>query len=154
MQQWKILEERDQEQESIRDKTIIHLLNFINSLTRKNHEVLLGTDANEPNILYNNGVSQLLQHTKLIEIINENHELCKVPNTYIRGHHRIDYFFCTYYISSFINRSSITSFNKVTPSDHRGVFIDLHLQDFLKNSYALTSKASYPTLQSTNEKAL
>ena len=46
-QQWQILEERDQEQEDIRQKTIIDLSNFINSLTQKHHEVLLGIDANE-----------------------------------------------------------------------------------------------------------
>ena len=152
MQQWQILEERDQEQEIIRNKKIIDLSNFINFLTRKNHDVLLGINANEPNILYHNGVSQLLQRTKLIDIIDENNGLCKVPNTYIRGRHRIDYFFCADYISSFIDRCGIASFNEVTSFDHRGVFIDLRLQDFLKKSYASISKASSRTFQSTNTK--
>ena len=80
MQQWQILEERDQEQEIIRNKKIIDLSNFINSLTRKKHEVLLGIDENEPSILYNNGVSQLVQRTNLIDIIDENHGLYKIPN--------------------------------------------------------------------------
>ena len=44
-------------------KTIIDLSDFINSLTRQHHEVILGIDANESNILYNNGVSQLLHCT-------------------------------------------------------------------------------------------
>ena len=43
-------------------------------------------------ILYNNEVSQLLQRTKLIDIIDEFHGLYKVPNTYIGGRHRIDFF--------------------------------------------------------------
>ena len=50
-QQWQIIEERDQEQEDIRNKTIIDLSNFINALTQKHHEVLLGIDTNELNIL-------------------------------------------------------------------------------------------------------
>ena len=56
-QQWQTLEERDQEHKDTRQKIIIYLSNFITSLTRKHHEVILGIDVNEPNILYNNGVS-------------------------------------------------------------------------------------------------
>ena len=80
-QQWQIFEERNQEHEDIRNKTIIDLSNFIDSLTNKHHELLLGIDSNEPNILYNNGVSQLLQRTKLIDFIDEFHGLYKVSNT-------------------------------------------------------------------------
>ena len=109
-------------------------------------------DTNEPNILFNNSISQLLQRTNLIDIIDEVHGLYKVPNTYISGSHRIDFFLATKYISTFIDRSGITSFNEVTTSDHRGKFINLHLRDFLKNSYASISNASSRTLQSTNTK--
>ena len=102
--------------------------------SHKNYEVLLGIDANEPNIIYNNGISQLLQRTKLIDIIDEFHGLYKVSNTYIRGHHRIYFFLATKYISIFIDISGITSFNEVTTSDYRRKFIDLRLRDFLKKS--------------------
>ena len=112
----------------------------------------MGIDANEPNILYNNGVSQFLQRTKLIDIIDEVHGLYKVPNTYLRGRHRIDFFLATKYISTFIDRSGVTSFNEVTTSDHRGKIIDLRLRDYLKNSYASISNASSRTLQSKNTK--
>ena len=57
--------------------------------------MLLSIDANEPNILYNNGVLQLLQRTELIEVIDEFHRLYKVTNTYIQGRHRIDFFLST-----------------------------------------------------------
>ena len=50
---------------------------------KKNYEGLLSIDANEPNILHNNGVSQFLQHTKLIDIIDKNYRLYKVLNTHI-----------------------------------------------------------------------
>ena len=121
---------------------------------KKHHEVLLNIDANEPNILYNNGVSQLLQRTKSIDIIDEVHGLYKVPNTYLRGRHRIDFFLATKYISTFIDRSGITSFNEATTSDHCRKFVDLRLRDFLKNSYASISNASSRTLQSTNTKSV
>lgn len=107
---------------------------------KKKYEVLLSIDANEHSILHNNGVSKFLQHTKLIDIIDKNYRLYKASNTLIRGRHRIDYFFCIDWISSFIDRSVITSFNEITSSDHRGIFLDLRLQDFPKNSYSSISK--------------
>ena len=113
---------------------------------KKKYEVPLGIDANEPSILHNNGLSQFLQHTKLIDIIDKNYRLYKVSNTHIRGRHRIDYFFCIDQISSFIDRSVIPSFNEITSSDHRGIFLDLRLQDFPKNSYSSISKAFSRTL--------
>ena len=94
------------------DKKIIDLSNFITFLTSKHYEVILGIDANEPNILYNNGVSQLLQRIKLIDIIDEVHGLYKVPNTYIRGRNRFDFLISTEYIYTFIVRSGITQFNE------------------------------------------
>ena len=121
----------------------IDLSNFIPSLTRKYYKVILSIDANELNILYNNGVYQLLQCTELIDIIDEVHGVYKIPKTHIRGRHRIAFLLST---------GGITSFNEVTTSIHRGKFIDLHLKDFLKNSYASLSKASSRTLQSTNTK--
>ena len=63
-------------------------------LKRKKHEVILGINANEPNTLYNNRVSQLLHRTKLIDIIDYKHGPYKEPNTYVRERHRSDYIFC------------------------------------------------------------
>ena len=130
------------------------LSNFINALTPKDHEVLLGIDANETNILYNNGVSQLLQRKKLIDITNEVPGIYKVPNTYISERHCIDFFLASKYISTFIDRSGITSFNEVTTSDHRGIVFDLRLRDFLKNSYVSISNASSRTLKYINTKSV
>ena len=102
----------------------------------------MGIDSSEPNILYNNGISQILQRTKIIDIIDDFHGLYTVSNTYISGRHRINFFFATKYISTIIDRSGINTFNEVTTSDHRGKFIDLRLCDFLKNAYASISNAS------------
>ena len=86
-----MFKERNQIHEDIRHKTIIDLSNFINSVTQH----FLDIDANKPNKLYNNGVSQLLQRTQLIDTIDEFHWLYKVHNTYIRGRYRIDFFLST-----------------------------------------------------------
>ena len=41
-QKWQILEERDQEHEDIRNKTIIDLSNLINALTQKTSRSIIG----------------------------------------------------------------------------------------------------------------
>ena len=86
---------------------------------KQNDEVILGINTNKPNILYNYGVSQILQRTNLIDIFDHKQGTYNEPNTHIRRRHRIDYIFCTEYISSFIDRSGHISFNEVTTSDHR-----------------------------------
>ena len=103
----------------IRYQTIIKLSKFIDSIKKENDEVTLGINTNEPNILYNYGVSQILQRTNLIDIFDHKQGTYNEPNTHIRRRHRIDYIFCTEYISSFIDRSGHISFNEVTISDHR-----------------------------------
>ena len=133
---------------------MINLSNFINSLTTKSHEVLLGIDTNAPNILYNNEVQQLLQHTKLIDVIDHNHEIYKVPSTCLKGIYRTVYYFCTECISTFIDRSRITPFNEVTTSDHRRFFLDIRLRNFFKNLYTSISSYSFTTLQPINTQSV
>ena len=62
------------------------------------------------------------------------------------------FLFCSehIYIYIFIDKIGITPFNEITPSDHRGSFLDLRLKSFLKKSYiALPDHSSRP-LQSSN----
>ena len=66
-----------------------------------------------------------------MDIISQNHGICKEPNTYMRGRQRIA-FFCSEYIYTFLDKYGITPFNEVTSSDHRGLFLDLKLKAFLK----------------------
>lgn len=85
----------------------------------------------------------------LLDIVAHKYDIYKEPNTDKRGHHRIDYIFCTEYIYSIINRCGITFFNEEISSDHRELFIDLRLQDFL-NSYLSITNSYSRKIQSTN----
>ena len=74
---------------------ITDLADFINNLTKKQHEIIIGIDANEANDQPRNGVDKLLQLTKLIDVISQQHGIRKEPNTHIRGYTRIDFLFCS-----------------------------------------------------------
>ena len=129
---------------------ITDFADFINNLTTKQHEIIIGIDANEANDKPKNGVDKLLQLTKLIDVINQKHGIRKEPNTHIRGCKRIDFLFCSEHMSTFIDKRDITPFIEIKSSDHRGSFLDLRLEAILKQSYiALPDHSSRP-LQSSN----
>ena len=54
---------------------ILDLYDFIDSLIKKKHELILCIDVNELNNKSNNGVSQLMQLINLIDIIDQKHDL-------------------------------------------------------------------------------
>ena len=129
---------------------ITDLADFITNLIKKQHEIIVGIDSNEANDQPKNRVDKLFQLTKLIDVISQQHGIRKEPNTHIRGRKRIDFLFYSKHIYTFIDKSGITPFNKITTSDHRGLFLDLRLKSFLKKSYiALPDHSSQP-LQSSN----
>ena len=151
-QQWQRLEEQNLEDTNIRDLMINDLAEFIIILLNKKHEIIVGIDANEANDQPKNGVDKLLQLTKLIDVISQQHGIRKEHNTHIRGRKRIEFLLCSEHIYTFIDKSGITPFNEITSFDHRGFFLDLRLKAFLKKSYiALPDHSSRP-LQSSNKK--
>ena len=129
---------------------ITDFADFINNLTTKQHEIIIGINANEANYKQKNGVDKFLQLTKLIDVISQQHGIRKEPNNHIRGRKRIDFLFCSEHISTFIDKSGITPFNEITTSDHRGTFLDLRLQAFLKKPYIALPDNSFRPLQSSN----
>ena len=151
-QHWQRLEEENLKDTNIRDLMINDLAEFISILLSKKHEIIVGIDANEANNQPKNCVDKLLQLTKLIDVISQQHGIRKGPNTHIRGRKHIEFFLCSEHIYTFIDKSGITPFNEITSSDHRGFFLDLRLKAFLKNAYfALPDHSSRP-LQSSNTK--
>ena len=130
MQWYKILEEWEQKK-NIRNKTIIDVSNFIYYLKRIIMKYYwVSTQMSSIYCTQWNITSPSTHQT------NWHHQSeprnYEVPSTYLRGHHRIDYYFCTQYISLFIGKSGITSFNEITTSDNRGIFLNIRRWDFLK----------------------
>ena len=113
------------------------LTEFIIILLNKKHEIIVGIDANEANDQPKNGVDKLLQLTKLINVISQQHGIRKEPNTHIRGRKRIEFLLCSEHIYTFIDKSGITPFNEITSFDHRGFFLTYDQKHSLKTLTSL-----------------
>ena len=133
---------------------IIDLARFINDLQQQKHEIIMETDANELNDQLKNGVAKLLHLTNIIDVISQKHGTKKEPNTYLGGSKRIYFIFCSDYLSIFLDKYSITPFNEVISSDYRGLFLDLILTSFLKNSYISLPDHTLHSLKSSNAQSM
>ena len=125
IQQWTMLHDK-LEKKSIASLIITHLEIFIIKLTKLNHEVLIGIDANEAFTSNSGDIARLCKTYQLIDPASTKHGSKGEHNTYARGLDRIDYnFLHTHHIqvhkkmrdsSIFIN-SYIRSFNTTRPSN-------------------------------------
>ena len=100
---------------------------FIKTLATKRQEVILCIDANEEFDTGGKGITKLVSYCNLIDPIAQAHGYINEPETYIRGKERIDFIFCTLNNAAFITACGITSYDAVTPSYHRGEFLDIKL---------------------------
>ena len=107
------------------------LIIFIMKLQVENHEVVLNIDANEP---FDSGkvrVGKLISMTKIVDPIACTHGSNNIPNMHQRGTKRIDFTFISPKIYKYLRACGITPFHQVSPSDHRGSFIDVDFIAYL-----------------------
>ena len=89
----------------------------------------------------------------LTDPIFNKHDSHLEPNSYKRGSSRIDYAFCTPHIEKFIIRCGITPFDFFTSSDHRGLYLNINIFSYLKDSSTTPPTPESRLLVSTNPKA-
>ena len=63
------------------------------------------------------------------------------PFTYKNGSKRIDFTFCTQIIDTYITRCGILPFDTISPTPHRGIYLDINILDFLKDKIHLPTPA-------------
>ena len=129
------MEEREDTTIDVRKQMTKDLATFIQTLATKRQEVILCIDANEEFDTGGKGIAKLIFYCNLIDSIAQAHGYINEPETYIRGKDRIDFIFRTLNIVGFVTACGITSYDEVAPSDHRGEFLDIRLQQFLANSF-------------------
>ena len=151
-QQWGILEEKGKKQIAIRAKMIDDLIIYIMKLQADNHEVALNIDTNKSFDLEKGGLAKLISMNKLVDPIACTHGSKHIPNTDQRGTKRIYFIFVSQKLYKYIQACGITPFNQVSPSDHRGSFIDLHLIAYLQNTFQNIIDASSRLFQSNDIK--
>ena len=99
------------------DKDLKH---FIKSHTTQLHEVMLSINTNEDFDPGGGEIATLVSKCHLIDPIAQLHGYTIEPETYIRGTDRIYFIFCTLTIAAFVTTYSITTYDEIAPSDHRG----------------------------------
>ena len=129
-----MLEELGQESTDIREKMITGLIKFTNKLISENNETILFIDANEP-LTPGSGIEKLCQNTNMIDPIYCSTRIKKIPNNHQSGSQRIDFCLYTDQINNFITKSAITPFNFFSSPDHRGSYIDIQLELFIRDSF-------------------
>ena len=111
------------------------LIKLIMKLQAENHEVVLNIDVNESFDSGKGGVAKLISITKLIDPIACTHGSKNIPNTHQRGTKIIDFIFISPKLYKYQRACGITQFNQVSPSDHRGSFIDVDLIAYQQNKF-------------------
>ena len=115
------------------DNTITDLQVFINSQRNNRTETILSMDANETANCKNSTIIKLCRICKLCDPIAMKHGTELEPNTYFRGSGKIDFNLCSKALLPFISNAIILPFGTIAFSDHRGLFIDMNLHQFLRN---------------------
>ena len=138
--------------ENMANDTIIDLQFFINSQRNLGTEIILNMDVNETANWKISTIIKLCRICKLCDPIAMKHGTATEPNTYSRGSSRIDFILCTKALLPFISYIGILPFGMFAFSDHRGLFIDINLYQFLRNpnidlviNYLWTLISSHPT---------
>ena len=86
--QWDILKRLEQEDKDIRDQMVNNLIEFINNLRKRGHEIILPIDANKAFISGYDDITKIVQHTSLLDPISNKYGTILESNTYKRGNQR------------------------------------------------------------------
>ena len=156
IQQWVLLRETGIHKPNPRKAFMTDLTQYIKELREANHSIILFIDANESRHGREGSIPTFLQATGLTDILygkfaTDTHQ---PPATYKRGTNCIDYAFVTPEVIPFIKACGYTAFDEVTPSDHRGIFLDIDLQSLLRCSPSPIESPDTRILSSTNPRNL
>ena len=132
-QQWNLLEEEEWYSNNFGKTVIEDLIVTINKIQSTSHQKISLIDVNESFNWSEKGISSLVEHTGMTYPIANKYDTRNEPNTHKSVSKRIDYIFCTNWLTPFIRLCIILPFDFITTSDHRGLYIDIYLALFLKD---------------------
>ena len=124
---------------------------FVQSLSRKSHEIVVCIGFDETFIPCKSGTTTLLKLTYIVDPIISRHGLESESPTHQRRHHRIKFIFRTLRIETFVSRIGILSMHDIVPSGHRTIYFYINLIAYLKDpdlqssitTYFLSTKTPY-----------
>ena len=122
---------------NIRDKMINDINDFLVELIFRYHEVIIFIDASKQFIPGTGGIAKLTSHPQILDSFISRHDVDLEPCTHDNGSKRIDFAFCTQIIDKYITRYGILPYEIVSPTNHRGMYLDINILDFLKDKVNL-----------------
>jgi len=111
-------------------------------------------DANAHVLDKNQQLATWLSTLGLIDIHTHHHGTENDPPTHIRGSKRIDYVFCSLSLIPYIQHSGILPFGHFLPSDHRALYIDIHITQYLQGQPSSLHSPEPRSITSANPKAI
>ena len=113
--------------------TITKLHFFISSQQNLRNKIILSMDASETANYKNSNIINVCRTCKLCDPIAMGHGTVIEPNTYSRSSGWIDSILCSSVLLPFVSSVRILPFGTIAFSDHRGLYIDINLHQFLRN---------------------
>ena len=145
-QQWTILNSAFENTESIQSLIVPHLILFITELTARKHKLVIWIDANEPFLSSKGDITILWYKCNFIDPIANNHGTENEQNAFILGQKQINFLFYSKLISQFTTACGKILFGHIVSVDHCGLFIDMKLAQYLRNSFIETVTNNYKLL--------
>ena len=133
MQQWNLLRtQQPQRSPDPRRQFFADLQVEIQRLQADGYETIVMLDANESMYDHNSQLLRFVQDCHLTDLHLLRHSALHAhpPGTYQRGSKRLDYIFGTRLIAHCTARAGISAYHELFSSDHRGLYVDLHIQQF------------------------
>jgi hypothetical protein len=131
MQQWNLLRRLGDPDLNPRRSFCTDLEAFLTPLRAAGDELLVMGNLNEHLGANASGMNAVVAKLGLVDTTSYHHGLDGEVSTYSQSNNRLDHILCTNALAPSIWRCGILPFNFVISSDHRGVFIDVNVDEFL-----------------------
>ena len=125
---------------------------YITTIKNDKSAIIIAMDANEAYTDRNSALMKWMTQHSLVDLHMALYNLDTNIPTHNRGNKRIDYIFGTYNIVPYVENGGILPFHFLKSTDHRGLYIDIDLNRFLKCQPPLAQTIPQRTLQTNNPK--
>jgi hypothetical protein len=153
MQQWHLLRRAGTKDPNPRQSFCKDLDAFLTPLQAAGDELLVMGDLNEHLGHNTSGMNAVAAKFGLVDSTSYHHGIEGELATYSRSNNRLDYILCTHGIATSIWRCGVLPFNFVISSDHRAVFIDVDIDEFLGGDPSPLMSLALRGIRSQNPKA-
>ena len=153
-QQWHLLRIRGIAEPDPNKQFLADLGKRIDNLKEAGSEIILMLDANDSLQSASSKFTRWVREKELVDLHLLRHGNDEEPPTYARGSKRIDYILATSKIAEYMSKAGILPLHDFCTSDHRALFVDIELQEYLKGDPNPFAPQSSRAIQSNDPRAV